>query len=170
MCSITYDAGKLHAGTRSKHALIHTKCIINMHCVSAGWDGSRKHIKCHSLYFHLTFIGTAWSVCATGSERSSVYEEMQEYAPRMQLFPPECEATKGWQMLEWMEVSDPVEPHTYSRWRDRERGGSGGVGRKEKVMALALSSALFTPVATATCLEGTQERRHRWQKQQRGRE
>lgn len=26
----------------------------------------------------------------------------------------------------------------------------------------------FTPVATATCLEGTQERRHHWQKQQRG--
>lgn len=26
-------------------------------------------------------------------------------------FPPECEATKGWQMLEWMEASDAVEPH-----------------------------------------------------------
>lgn len=46
-----------------------------------------------------------------GSERSSFYEEMQEYCPYMQHFPPECEVTKGWQMLERMEASDPVEPH-----------------------------------------------------------
>lgn len=49
---------------------------------------------------------------------------------------------------------------------ERGRVGWGG-GRSDGTCSFIRP---FTPVATATCLEGTQERRHHWQKQQRGRE
>lgn len=102
---------------------------------------------------------------ATGSERLSVYEEMLDYASSMQHFPPVCEVTKGWQMLEWMEASDPVESR-----RKVVRQGEVELRRGEKSDGTCSFIRPFTPVATATCLEGTLERRHHWQKQQRGRE
>lgn len=73
---------------------------------------------------------------ATGSERLSVYEEMLDYASYMQHFPPVCEATKGWQMLEWMEASDPVEPRRKVVGQGERESWEG-----KKVMVLALSSA-----------------------------
>lgn len=70
-------------------------------------------------------------------------------------------------MLEWMEASDPVEPR-----RKVAGQGEGELGGRKKKKSDGTCSFIrpFTPVATATCLEGTQERRHHWQKQQRGRE
>lgn len=53
------------------------------------------------------------------------------------------------------------------RWWDRE-GESWE--KKKKSDGTCSFIRPFTPVATATCLEGTQERRHHWQKQQRSRE
>lgn len=152
---------KIHTHTHKAH---HKYAFVPL----LVWGGSWKHIKCHSLYFHLTFIGSAWSVHTTGSKRLSVYEEMLEYAPYMQHFPPECDATKGWQMLQWMEASDPVEPHR----KVVGQGELGGEKEREREKSDGTCSFIhpFTPVATATCLEGTQERRHCWQKQQRGRE
>lgn len=54
-----------------------------------------------------------------------------------------------------------------------QKGGEtrrGRVERGEKSDGTCSFIRPFTPVATATCLEGTLERRHHWQKQQRGRE
>lgn len=51
-----------------------------------------------------------------------------------------------------------------------ERGESWEGRREKKSDGTCSFIRPFTPVATATCLEGTQERRHHWQKQQRGRE
>lgn len=83
-------------------------------------------------------------------------------------FPPECEATKGWQMLrvdggEWSSGAAQIGGGT-------ERGRVGREKKKKKSDGACSFIRPFTPVATATCLEGTQERRHHWQKQQRGRE
>lgn len=82
-------------------------------------------------------------------------------------FPPECEATKRMTNVrvdggEWSTGAAQIGGGT-------EREGELG-GRKKKSDGTCSFIRSFTPVATATCLEGTQERRHHWQKQQRGRE
>ena len=46
------------------------------------------------------------------------------------------------------------------RWWDRERGELGREAEREKSDGTCSFIRPFTPVATATCLEGTQERRH----------
>lgn len=70
------------------------------------------------------FIGGAWSGLTTGSARSPVYEDC---TPRIQHFPPECEMTKGRQMREEKEGSDPAELHRkVVGQRDRDSGKVGG--------------------------------------------
>lgn len=66
-----------------------------------------------------------------------------------------------------------VDGGEWSSGATQKGGGTrrGRVGREKKKCDGTCSFIHpFTPVATATCLEGTQERRHHWQKQQRGRE
>lgn len=70
-----------------------------------------------------------------------------------------------------MEASDPVGATQKGAGMRRGRFGRGKRKKGEKKSDGTCSFIRpFTPVATATCLEGTQERRHHWQKQQRGRE
>lgn len=62
----------------------------------------------------------------------------------------------------------PLQPHTKvvgqrdretERGRERGRVGEGKTGGKKSDGTRSFIRA-FTPVATATCLQGTQERRH----------
>lgn len=79
--------GELRSGTLTHEA--HHKYAFVPLLVETG-PGNILNV---TLYiFHLPFIGTAWSVHTTGSEKSAVYEG---YASLMQHSPPECEATKG---------------------------------------------------------------------------
>lgn len=78
------------------------------------------------------------------------------------------------------EASDPGEPgrevavdeekEAWAGGGEEARGGmSGGEARKKSDGTCSFIRP-FTPVATATCLEGTPERRRRWQKKQRSRQ
>lgn len=73
-------------------------------------------------------------------------------------------------MLEWMEASDPVEPRRKVEGQERETWEEREGERERRNDGTCSFIRSFTPVATATCLEGTGERRHRWQKQERSRD
>lgn len=87
-------------------------------------------------------------------------EECASYAALS--FPPRVRGDKKddkW----WSEQRWVIRWSHTDRWWDRERENWGGDDGTCSFIRP------FTPVATATCLEGTQERRHHWQKQQRSR-
>lgn len=113
-----------------------------------------KHIKCHSPDFHLTFIDTVLMVNATGKERSSVYEEIEESASYMQHFSAlsarrqiDDKRLSGWRRVSHWSCTE--------RWWDRE--GESWL-EKKKVMVPALSSA---PLLQSP-------RQHAWQALKRG--